>query len=166
MNWEPFVVSPEGSRAPQPRGLNTPEGLGDRLRTAAFAELQAREAFGWAAARFEEAPAALRGAWLRLAAEEDKHLGWLLARMAELGVDPSGRPVSDRLWVSLVRCASAGEFAAFMATAEERGRVAEESFHRSLAGRDPVTSDIFRRIAEEEVAHIALQNASARGERE
>lgn len=87
MSWEPFVVAAAGTRTPQPRGINTAEGLGDRLRTAAFAE-------------------------------EDRHLGWLLGRMRELGVDPAGRPVSDRLWRSLA--------ARDPATAAIFGRIAEE----------------------------------------
>ena len=41
-----------------------------------------------------------------------------------------------------------------MRTAEERGRAAEESFQRSLAATDPVTSAIFGRIAADEVEHV------------
>ena len=94
MNWEPFVVCPSGVRAPDSRGINTPEGLGDRLRTAAFAEFQAREAFRWAVSRFPSAPGRLRETWELLAGEEDRHFGWLVGRMAELRVDPAARPVS------------------------------------------------------------------------
>lgn len=43
-----------------------------------------------------------------------------------------------------------------MKTAEERGRAAEESFARSLAGLDPVTADIFERIAADEIEHVAF----------
>jgi hypothetical protein len=43
-----------------------------------------------------------------------------------------------------------------MRTAEERGRAAEESFRRSLAQRDPVTSALFGKIADDEAEHIAL----------
>lgn len=156
MNWEPFVVCAPEERAPGPRGMNAPEGLGDRLRTAAFAELQAREAFRWAADSLADAPAELRDAWRRIADDEDRHLGMLLARMAELGAEPGARPVSDRLWRSLVACRTTPEFVAYMRTAEERGRAAEESFRRSLAQRDPVTAGIFGEIADDEAEHIAL----------
>lgn len=155
-DWTPFKITADGRRAEPPRALCSREGVGDRLRTAAMAELQAREAFLWAAARFEDAPEGLRPAWRSLAAEEDRHLGWLLGRMAELGVDPAGREVSDRLWRSLTACRSARDFAELIASAEERGRVAGEGFGSELAAFDPATASIFARIAEEEIAHIAL----------
>lgn len=157
MDWSPFRPCPDDERPPASRGLETAEGLGDRLRTAAFAERQAREAFFWAAERYADAPPALREGWRRLGAEEDKHLGWLLARMAQLGVDPAARPVSDGLYRSLTRCAGWREFAELMARAEDRGRTAERHFERVLARRDPETARIFSAIAAEEDAHIALQ---------
>lgn len=161
MDWSPFTLCPPDERAPKARGIATPEGLGDRLRTAAFAEFQAREAFRWAAERFVDAPQPLREAWRRMAEEEGKHYGWLRARMKELGVDPGARPVSDALFRSLGSAADAAEFARLMARAEERGRAAERSFEKSLETRDPETAAIFARIAAEEDEHIATQLAYA-----
>lgn len=155
-DWRPFQVSPVGTRGDQPRSLDTLQGVCDRLRVAAFAEIQAREAFRWAASHFTEAPAALRRAWIALAEAEQRHLDWLLRRMTELGADPYDRKVSDHLWQSFQSCKTAREFALYMASAEEWGRKAGERFHHSLKQRDPVTSEIFKKIAEEEVAHIQL----------
>jgi uncharacterized ferritin-like protein (DUF455 family) len=126
------------------------------MRAAAFAEIQAREAFNWGADRWTDAPDALRSAWRGLAHAEDRHLGWLLKRMQELGIAVDEREVSDQLWVSLTSCVSARDFAHYMASAEERGRKAGERFHEALLERDPVSAAIFGRIAEEEVEHIAL----------
>jgi uncharacterized ferritin-like protein (DUF455 family) len=156
MNWSPFEVCAPDDYAPSPRGIRTPEGLGDRLRTAAFAEFQAREAFRWAAETLPDASPELRAAWRRFSTDEDRHLQLLLGRMAELGVKPEARPVSDRLWRSLRECKTTKTFMAYMKTAEERGRAAEESFQRSLAGVDPVTAAIFGRIAADEVEHVAF----------
>ena len=156
MNWAPFLVCAPDEYPPAPRGINAPEGLGDRLRVAAFAELQAREAFRWAADTLLDADDGLRAAWRRIADDENRHLEMLLGRMAELAVRPEARPVSDRLWRSLRACRNTREFVAYMRTAEERGRAAEESFRRQLADRDPVTSAIFGRIADDETEHIAL----------
>ena len=154
MNWSPFQVCDADAFPPAPRGINTPEGLGDRLRVAAFAELQAREAFRWAADTLLDVSPELRAAWRRIADDEHRHLEMLLGRMRELGVDPAGRPVSDRLWRSLRACKTAKEFIPYMRTAEERGRAAEESFRRSLAQRDPVTAALFGKIADDEAEHI------------
>ena len=155
-DWNPFLLSSPGERSDPPRSISTREGVGDRLRAAAFAEIQAREAFNWAASRFEDAPPSLRQAWQGLALAEDRHLQWLLSRLSELGIDVRERKVSQHLWLSFMACASAQEFAVYMANAEERGRKAGERFHKALYPADPVTAKIFGKIAEEEVAHIAL----------
>lgn len=156
MNWAPFILADPGKHGEAPRSISTQEGIGDRLRAAAFAEFQAREAFLWAANKFEDAPPGLRDAWRGLAAEEQKHMNWLLCRMKDLGISLTERKVSDHLWVSLVSCQTARDFAVFMANAEERGKRAGERFCESLKDRDPVTGEIFRKIAEEETAHIEL----------
>ncbi len=156
MNWEPFLVVPSGNYGDLSRSLSTLEGIGDRLRAAAFAEIQAREAFLWAANTFEDAPEDLKNAWRALAREEQKHMDWLLNRMAELNIPVQARKVSDHLWISLVSCKTARDFALFMANAEERGRKAGERFHQALLQTDPVTAKIFGQIAKEEVSHIQL----------
>ncbi len=156
MDWSPFVVCAPEEHAPGARGLGGPDGLGDRLRTAAFAERQAFAAFLWAADTLTDAPDELRAAWRRIGLEEEVHLNLLLARMAELGVRVDARPVSDRLWRRLTLARTASEFAVWMREAEARGQAAEESFRRSLAERDPVTAAIFGRIADDEAEHLAL----------
>lgn len=156
MDWGPFLVCPPEVRPEPPRSLLAPGGVGDRLRTAAFAEIQARQAFLWAADALEDAPTACREEWRRLSQAEDKHLNWLLRRMGELKVDVRERPVSQRLWLSLVSRANASEFAHFMAAAEQRGRDAGLTFQKALAGSDPVTAEMFGKIADEELTHIAL----------
>jgi uncharacterized ferritin-like protein (DUF455 family) len=156
MNWEPFDVIESGVHGEPPRLLGTKEGLEDRLRSAAFAEIQAREAFLWAANKFEDAPIELRNAWRKLAIEEDKHMNWLLNRMVELGMDVKAKKVSLRLWHSFMGCQTAKEFAEYMASAEERGRKAGERFYLNLKNEDPVSAEIFRKIAEEEVQHIKI----------
>lgn len=152
-DWAPFRVG-AGRRA---RGLNGPHGLGDRLRTAAFAELQASEAFAWAVDHVADADESLKGAWRRFALEERKHYGWILGRMRALGVDPAGREVSDGLWRSLTTARTAGDFCGAMARAEDRGRQAERAFQHLLKESDPESAEIFGRIAAEEDEHIARQ---------
>lgn len=156
MDWSPFRIAGPCTPLPKTRAIHTVEGIGDRLRVAAFAELQAREAFYWAAAKFKDAPDGLCAAWKGLARAEQKHLDWLLRRMEELGVAVDERPVSDQLWHSFVKCRTAEEFSLYMAAAEERGRRAGERFRDAMAKVDPISATLFGRIAEEEVEHIAL----------
>lgn len=161
MDWSPFAVCAPDEYAPGARGLGSPEGLGDRLRTAAFAERQAFAAFMWAAEHLTDASEELRAAWRRIGHEEELHLNLLLARMVELKVEVAARPVSDRLWRRLIAAKTAPEFAAMMREAEARGRAAEESFQKALAQRDPVTAAIFGRIAADEAEHLALADRLA-----
>jgi len=152
----PFLVGEPGVRSPRPRSLNSPEGLGDRLRTAAFAEWQAIAAFGWAAEYFTDAPEELRADWKRLVKDEVKHYNLITRRMADLGVDPAERPVSCFLWDSLVSCPTGEDFCKKIAGAEERGRLAAVKLVEFLGESDPATATIFREIAEDEVAHVSL----------
>ncbi len=160
--WAPFVVSEpsEGAETAKsalpPRSIDTLEGVGDRMRAAAFAEFQAIVAFGWAADRFTDAPIELRDAWRALCADEERHYTSIMNRMKELGIDPAGRAVSDRLWQSLKVCTTGRQFAHFIANAEERGRRAGLRFHQELKERDPETAAVFLQIVEEEVSHVAL----------
>jgi uncharacterized ferritin-like protein (DUF455 family) len=163
VNWAPFTVCAPGEKAPYPRSIQTLEGLGDRLRFVAFAELQAHHAFLIAANGFAGLSGQTRKMWLELASEEAKHLGWLLRRMEELGVDPAGRPQSLALWNSFDRCDTPEKFALFMANAEERGRIAGEQFEETLRKIDPVTAALFGRIAAEERHHIQLAEAAITG---
>lgn len=153
-NWAPFSVVRD-SKLP-PRAVTTLEGVGDRMRAAAFAELQAMIAFGWAAEHFTDAPLELRAKWRELVIDEERHYHAIMNRMKELNIDPAGRPVSDRLWVSLEACTSAHGFTHFITNSEERGRQAGLRFAKDIEKSDPTTANIFKTIAEEEVDHVAL----------
>ena len=155
-DWFPFTIAQDGARGAKIRSISTPDGLGDRIRSAAFAELQAIHAFEWARAKFTEVPGWLSDGWDRVITEEKNHLGWLLSRMETLGVDPGGRTVSIRLWNTLERSTSAGEFCFWITEAEEWGRKAAHAIAPQISARDPETAAIFERIALEELFHVAL----------
>lgn len=153
-DWSPFRVDNAVLLAPRP--IFSLEGVGDRLRTAAFAEVQAEAAFLWAAEHYDDATGELREGWRHLAREERKHREWLVGRMRELRVEVCERPVSDVLWRSLTRCATARDFCHYMADAEERGRRAGQRFGEKLREYDATTAEIFAQIAIEEQSHIDL----------
>ena len=155
--WQRFDVTQE-RRGMRMRSFRTPEGICDRLRAVAFAELQARDGFRWAAATFDDAPQELRESWLHLAEEEDKHMRWLLERLEELGGRIDERAVPDSLWLSLSTADSPKDFAWRMMTAEERGMEAGIKLEVVLAPIDKKSADLFARIAEEEAEHIRLAN--------
>jgi uncharacterized ferritin-like protein (DUF455 family) len=152
----PFRVAEKGIKPGRLRSLKTREGVTDRLRSTAFAELQAREGFLWAADRDWEASDSLRRAWRALAQAEDRHMGWLLRRLDELGAQADERSVSDFLWRSFEQCDSAQAFSIYMASAELWGKQAGEKFARDLEAVDPESAKVFHDIAREEVAHVRL----------
>jgi len=156
MDFSPFILCPPGRRPPQTRKLSTREGLGDRMRTAAFAEKQAVAAFTWAAETFTDVPDDLRRDWLRQVPEEQKHYDMIVARMAELGFALDEREVSGGLFDALVNCTTGKEFCLKIVDAEERGRRAGLQLVRYLATNDPRTAAIFQEIADDELAHVAL----------
>lgn len=156
MSWEPFLLCSEDEAPPKPRPFDTPEGLGDRMRTAAFAEFQAIRAFGWAAERFDDVPEGLRRRWAELVDDEGRHFEMIVERMEALGVALDGRPVSLALWRSLEGCQRGRDFCIYIASAEERGRQAGLALIKALATRDPATAAVFQQIVDDEVEHVAL----------
>lgn len=156
MNWDPFIVCDDGVEPPKPRPFREPDGLGDRLRTAAFAEFQATRAFDWAAKRFDDVPGELRRRWAELVDDERRHYDLIVGRMSELDVDIGARPVSIALWRSLQNCETGRDFGIYIASAEEWGRKAGVALVKALEKSDPATADVFRTIVRDEVEHIAL----------
>lgn len=150
--WSPYQIG----NAPRVRSLNTPEGLGDRLRLIAFAERQAFHAFNEAAERFSDAPMELKEAWRWVAKEEAKHESWLLERLKALGQEVGEIPVSLNLYHSLKTCETPESFALYVADAETRGKIGAEKFAEVLVLKDPETAKVFAQIALEESEHIAL----------
>jgi uncharacterized ferritin-like protein (DUF455 family) len=156
MDFSPFVLTPPGERSPKMRPIHTPEGLGDRMRTAAFAELQAIAAFTWAADRFQDVPQALRDEWKAQIADESRHYRLICGRMEDLGLALTDRPVSIGLWESLQECTNGRDFCIRIANSEERGRQAGVKLVEYLEEKDPETAAVFREIVADEVAHVAL----------
>jgi uncharacterized ferritin-like protein (DUF455 family) len=156
VNWEPFDLCAPGQDPPRPRDIRSLEGLGDRLRTAAFAERQAVHAFTWAASHFDELPAGLADDWRRQIPQEERHCALILERMAQLGIEVGAVPVSPRVWESVRDLETGKQFCLYIASAEERGRQAGIRLCRALKDSDPETVAIFQSIVDDEEAHVAL----------
>lgn len=153
LDWSPFKMG----TSIKPRPLNTPEGIVDRIRIAAFAERQAYYAFLEAARIFaDEVPEELVMAWKRIAKEEAKHEAWLLKRLIEIDHDIAALPVGLGLYNSFCKCETAREFTLYISDSEEKGRFAGLKFVEALEIRDPETAKIFSDIAFEELDHISL----------
>lgn len=159
IDWSPFQIIAANEKPPYPRALSTREGVGDRLRFVAFAEKQAKHAFLMAAETYEIVPESVKQIWTLISKEEEKHQNWLLNRMRELEVPVEDRPVSLNLSRSFDRCETPRQFAEFMASSEEHGRLAGEKFYETLLPIDLKTANLFKQIALEEQEHIRLAKA-------
>jgi uncharacterized ferritin-like protein (DUF455 family) len=156
--WRPFktrLVKPDLIRA-----ISTKEGIADRLRVVAFAELQARDAFLWGVERFPEAPADWRKSWAEFALVEDRHAQLLLNRMSELGVDPGERWVSDKLTKLCKEATDPVTFLFCLSSAEERGMEAGMALGKQMQPHDAISAAIFAQIAQEEVEHVNMAKAA------
>ncbi len=157
-SWAPFCVVQ--GRPEKMRSLRSPQGVGDRLRAVAFAEIQAREGFLWGARTFIDAPQEWKDTWLRFAEMENTHAQLLLNRAAELNVDVSERSVSASL-MRMFRAADTAEvFYYLISTAEQRGMEVGLSMIKPMREVDAESAAIFERCAKEEEEHIAAAHAA------
>lgn len=153
--FKPFRTTKE---KPDPvRPLSGPEGVADRLRLVAFAELQARDIFLYGIDRFAgEAHENWLDAWKRFAAVEDRHAQILLTRMEELKIEIPARAVSDKLTRLCRRAENPVDFLFLLSSAEERGMEAGFILGKEMLERDPMSAALFKQIADEEVEHVAM----------
>jgi uncharacterized ferritin-like protein (DUF455 family) len=143
------------------RPMQSPEGVADRLRVVAFAELQARDLFFYGRERFAgRVPGGWERDWERFSRVEDRHAQLLLDRMARLGTDPGARAVSDKL-SRLCRMAEDPVLFLFLLSgAEERGMEAGFTLEEQMRKIDAESAAIFGLIAKEEVEHVNSARAA------
>eukprot|EP00899_Mesostigma_viride_P018890 jgi/Mesvir1/27001/Mv20708-RA.1 len=95
----------------------------------------------------------------RIAADESRHLGWCMARLRELGFEYGDMPAHNMLWEGGQRSAgSVGERLVVVPLVQEaRGLDAGHRLAERLVGcGDNRSAAIVTRIAEEEMAHVAV----------
>ncbi|MGZ3694991.1 MAG: DUF455 family protein [Bdellovibrionota bacterium] len=152
--WQPFRLAERGDAI---RAMQGADGVADRLRLVAFAELQARDAFRSGAERFAgQIDETLRQTWLRFADVEDRHAQMLLARMTELGIEPGSRAVSDKLTRLCAKATDPIVFLFLLSSAEERGMEQGKLLGEQMLAVDEASAKIFLQIAEEEVEHVQM----------
>jgi uncharacterized ferritin-like protein (DUF455 family) len=146
------------------RPLSAPEGVADRLRVVAFAELQARDLFRYGCERFKGlAPSHWLAEWERFSIVEDRHAQMLLTRMAEIGVEAGARSVSDKLSRLCRNTDDPVLFLFLLSSAEERGMESGMVLAEQMQKFDAVSSAIFAQIASEEVEHVESARAALAG---
>ncbi|XP_058095685.1 uncharacterized protein LOC131241068 isoform X1 [Magnolia sinica] len=157
---KPPLVSPKEIPAPKNSGFPLNAYM---LHNLAHVELNAIDLAWDTVVRFSPFREALGDEFFsdfaHVADDESRHFGWCSQRLAELGFNYGDMPAHNLLWRECER--SSGSVAARLAVIplvqEARGLDAGPRLIQKLIGfGDHRTSDIVAKIADEEVAHVAV----------
>ncbi|KAI3996860.1 hypothetical protein MKX01_021136 [Papaver californicum] len=157
---KPNLVSPKEVPAPKKSGLPLNAYM---LHNLAHVELNAVDLAWDTVVRFSQYHDVLGDGFFadfaHVADDESRHFSWCSQRLAELGVSYGDMPAHNLLWRECEK--SSGDVAARLAVIplvqEARGLDAGPRLVQKLIGfGDRRTSNIVSRIADEEVAHVAV----------
>ncbi len=150
----PIKQTPTPERSPLPLAAHL-------LHTVAHIELNAIDLAWDTVTRFSTLPLPPEffSDFVRVADDESRHLGWCLQRLGELGHAYGELPSHNQLWEG--SAASAGDVLARLAVVpcmqEARGLDAGPKLAEKLVGSgDTRSAAVVRRIATEELAHVAV----------
>jgi uncharacterized ferritin-like protein (DUF455 family) len=141
-----------------------PEGLAALVHAVCHIEFNAINLALDAVWRFPGMPAEFYRDWLRVAAEEATHFGWLQTLLQDLGFAYGDFPAHDGLWEMCVKtqCDATARMALVPRTLEARGLDATPLIQARL--RKVNTPDALRAIAildailHDEIGHVAVGN--------
>ncbi|GIX35216.1 MAG: hypothetical protein KatS3mg126_0995 [Lysobacteraceae bacterium] len=146
-------------RALPQRGLGRPEGRAAFLHAIAHIEFNAINLALDAMARFADMPHAYYLDWLGVAADEARHFGMLVERLAALGHAYGDFDAHDGLWDMARKTADSclARMALVPRVLEARGLdVTPAMIHRLRAAGDEASAAVLEVILAEEVGHVAV----------
>lgn len=157
---KPKLVSPK--EIPSPKSLGIPLNA-YMLHNLAHVELNAIDLAWDTVVRFSSYHELLGNGFFidfaRVADDESRHFSWCLHRLSELGFSYGDMPAHNLLWRECDKTSDsvAARLAAIPLVQEARGLDAGPRLVKKLIGfGDHRTSNIVARIADEEVAHVAV----------
>jgi uncharacterized ferritin-like protein (DUF455 family) len=152
------IVPASAARVPPLAGMADPAQRSRILHAFANHELQAAELFAWALLAFPDAPAAFRAGLLRIVADEQRHLGLYLGRLAALDTAFGDHPVSGYFWGKAPSLASPLRFVCAMSLTFEAANLDHAGAYARAAREvgDPDTADALERIGRDEIRHVGF----------
>jgi uncharacterized ferritin-like protein (DUF455 family) len=165
---EPLVVQAPGRPAELPivagRAGRVPPlvGMKDRVQRArilhalANHELQAIELFAWALLAFPQAPEPFRRGLLAIVADEQRHLGLYLDRLAAHRGRFGDHPVTGHFWHKLDHFRTPLRFCCAMGLTFENANLdfAMEYATAARAAGDEETARVLEAVHEDEISHV------------
>jgi len=153
------TLRPSHERAPFPSEAQVEEDHHRAALLHAFAnhELLAIELMALMLLRFPDAPPGLRAGLAATIADEQRHLGLYLERMATLGMAFGAAPLNRFLWDCLANAASPAHFLAGMSLVFEQANVDHARAWRDVFTKlgDRSTAALLETIRVDEIGHVA-----------
>jgi uncharacterized ferritin-like protein (DUF455 family) len=127
------------------------------LHTFFHHELQAAELMAWGILAFCDAEAEFRKGLLGIALDEIRHMNLYRAHIEKLGFRIGDFPVRDWFWERIAGCESKQNFVAFLGMGLEAANLEHApAFAERFDEHDPAGAALQRRVANEEVGHVAF----------
>jgi uncharacterized ferritin-like protein (DUF455 family) len=165
---EPLVITGPGrpttlairpgreARVPPLAGMRDPAQRVRILHALANHELQAIELFAWALLAFPAMPRGFRAGLVAILADEQRHLGLYLGRLAAHGIELGDLPVTGHFWRKLDHYATPLRFICAMGLTFENANLdfAGEYAAAARAAGDDATANVLAQVHAEEIGHV------------
>ncbi|MEZ4360401.1 MAG: DUF455 family protein [Kofleriaceae bacterium] len=150
------IVPGRAARVPPIVGMRDPGQRARILHALANHELQAIELFAWALLAFPQAPEPFRRGLLAILADEQRHLGLYLERLAAHGTTFGAHPVTGHFWSRLEHFRTPLRFACAMGLTFENANLdfAREYAEAARAAGDEETARVLELVHDEEISHV------------
>jgi uncharacterized ferritin-like protein (DUF455 family) len=150
------IVPGRHAKVPPLAGMRDPAQRARILHALANHELQAIELFAWALLAYPDAPLAFRRGLVAILADEQRHLGLYMARLAAHGTAFGDLPVTGHFWNKLDHLATPLAFVCAMGLTFENANLdfAGEYAAAARACGDTATADALAQVHEDEIAHV------------
>lgn len=150
------IAAGRDARVPPLAGMRDPRQRARILHALANHELQAIELFAWAVLAFPDTPIAFRRGLLAILADEQRHLGLYLDRLAALGARFGDHPVTGHFWNKLDHLASPLGFVCTMCLTFENANLdfAGDYAAAARACGDLATAAAIDRVHADEIRHV------------
>ncbi|HTL34087.1 MAG TPA: DUF455 family protein [Kofleriaceae bacterium] len=151
-----MVVSSRDARVPPIQGMKDRSQRARILHALANHELQAIELFAWALLAYPDAPIAFRRGLVAILADEQRHLGLYMQRLAAHGATFGDHPVTGHFWSKLDHLATPLAFVCAMGLTFENANLdfAGDYAEAARACGDTETAAALDQVHTDEIAHV------------
>jgi len=150
------IVPGRQARVPPIAGMRDPAQRARILHALANHELQAIELFAWAVLAFPDTPIAFRRGLVAILAEEQRHLGLYLDRLAAHRVTFGDHPVTGHFWNKLDHLTGPCELVCAMNLTFENANLdfAGDYAIAARAAGDEATASALDQVHADEIRHV------------